>query len=166
MMIIAYIFTAAIIIISLIIQGHSSFDALSIAGVKPDLAFIAVIYFAYSFGSFYGEITGFISGLLHDAISNSPLGLLAFPKMALGYFAGMFGRSILKQNIITVFLMLFAASIIKGILTLLLSYLFHEASISAVFSIILPESFYNALLAPPLFFLFDKLFEDAHPTEG
>ena len=166
MMITAYIFTAAILIISLIIQGHSSFDALSIAGVKPDLTFIAVIYFAYSFGSFYGELTGFISGILHDAISNSPLGLLAFPKMALGYFVGMFGRSILKQNIITIFLMLFSASIIKGIITLFLCYLFHEASLSAVFNIILPESFYNGLLAPPLFFLFDKIFEDAHPTEG
>ncbi|MCU0822536.1 MAG: rod shape-determining protein MreD [Spirochaetes bacterium] len=166
MMITAYIFTAAIIVISLIIQGHSSFDALSIAGVKPDLTFIAVIYFAYSFGSFYGEITGFISGILHDAISNSPLGLLAFPKMALGYFAGMFGRSILKQNMITVFLMLFAASILKGAVTLFLSYIFHEASISAILNIILPESFYNALVAPPLFFIFDKIFEDVHPLEG
>lgn len=164
-MIIIYFFTAAILIVSLIIQGHSSFDALNIAGVKPDLSFIAVVYFAYSFGSFYGEVTGFISGLLHDAISNSPLGLLTFPKMALGYFAGMFGRSILKQNILTVFFMLFSASILKGIITLFLCYLFHQASISAVFSIILPESFYNALLAPPLFFLFDKLFKDAHPAE-
>jgi rod shape-determining protein MreD len=165
-MIVTYIFTGAIIIVSLIIQGHSSFDALNIAGVKPDLTFIAVIYFAYCFGSFYGEVTGFISGLLHDAISNSPLGLLAFPKMALGFFVGMFGRSILKQNILTIFLMLFSASIIKGVLTLFLCYLFHEASISAVFSIILPESFYNGLLGPPIFFIFDKLFEDVHPMEG
>ncbi len=165
-MISAYIFTGAIIIISLIIQGHSSFDVLRIADVKPDLAFVAIVYFAYNFGSFYGEVTGFISGLLHDAISNSPLGLLTFPKMAIGFLIGMLGKSILKENIITIFLMVFAASILKGILTLFLCYLFHEGSISAVISIIFPESFYNALLAPPLFFLYDKIFEDAQPTEG
>ena len=165
-MITTYIFSGAIIIISLIIQGHSSFDILRIAGVKPDLVFIAVVYFAYSFGSFYGETIGFISGLLHDAVSNSPLGLLAFPKMALGFIIGMFSRSILKSNVLTVFLMVFLASLIKGILTLFLSYLYHEGTISTVVRIIFPESFYNALLAPLLFILYDKIFQDAISTEG
>jgi rod shape-determining protein MreD len=165
-MITKYVFTGALMLISLIIQGHSSFDVLRIAGVKPDLVFIAVVYFAYSFGSFYGETTGFISGLLHDAVSNSPLGLLTFPKVALGFIVGMFGRSILKGNVLTVFLMLFVASIIKGVLTLFLSYVFHEGAISAVISIIFPESFYNALLAPPLFILYDKLFKDSLSMEG
>ncbi len=165
-MITAYIYTGAILIISLIIQGHTSFDVLRIAGVKPDLTFIAIVYFAYSFGSFYGEVTGFLSGLLHDAISNSPLGLLTFPKMALGFLIGMIGKSILKENILTIFLMLFAASILKGIMTLFLCYLFNEGSISTVIKIIFPESFYNALLAPPLFYLYDKIFENAQPTEA
>ena len=40
-----YIFTAAIMVASLIVQGHSSFDVIRIAGVKPDLLFIAVLYF-------------------------------------------------------------------------------------------------------------------------
>jgi rod shape-determining protein MreD len=165
-MISKYVFTGALILISLIIQGHSSFDVLRIAGVKPDLVFIAVVYFSYSFGSFYGETTGFISGLLHDAVSNSPLGLLTFPKVALGFIVGMFGRSILKGNVLTVFLMLFVASIIKGILTLFLSYIFHDGAVSSVISIIFPESFYNALLAPPLFILYDKLFKDSISMEG
>jgi rod shape-determining protein MreD len=165
-MISKYIFTGAIILISLIIQGHSSFDVLRIAGVKPDLVFIAVIYFSYSFGSFYGETTGFIGGLLHDAISNSPLGLLTLPKMALGFIVGMFGRTILKGNVLTVFLMLFVASIIKGVFTLFLCYIFHEGAISTVISIIFPESFYNALLAPFLFILYDKLFKDSLSMDG
>ncbi len=165
-MIVAYIFTAALIIVSLIIQGHSSFDVLRIAGVKPDLMFITIVFLSYSFGSFYGEVTGFIGGLLHDSVSNSPLGLLAFPKMALGFIVGMFGRSILKENVVTVFLLLFAASIIKGILTLFLCYLFHEASVSSIVSVILPEAFYNALIAPPLFMLFDKIFEREIEREG
>ncbi len=165
-MIVAYIFTAALIIVSLIIQGHSSFDVLRIAGVKPDLLFITIVFLSYSFGSFYGEVTGFIGGLLHDSISNSPLGLLAFPKMALGFIVGMFGRSILKENVVTVFLLLFGASIIKGILTLFLCYLFHEASVSSIVSVILPEAFYNALIAPPLFMLYDKIFEREIEREG
>lgn len=165
-MISTYIYTGAIVLISLIIQGHSSFDVLRIAGVKPDILFIAIVYFAYSFGSFYGEVTGFIGGILQDAVSNSYLGLLAFPKMALGFAVGFFGRSVLKGNFLTVSLMLFLASLLKGIITLLLCYIFYEGSISTVISIIFPEAFYNALLAPPLFILYDKLFADALSSEG
>ena len=42
-MILSYVFTGIIIIVSLIIQGHSSFDVLRIAGVKPDIMFIAIM---------------------------------------------------------------------------------------------------------------------------
>lgn len=158
-MIYTYIMTAILILVSLIVQGHSSFDAIRIGGVKPDLLFILVVYMGYSFGSFYGQITGFISGLLHDSVSNSPLGLLTFPKLALGFIAGMIGRSVIKNNVISIILLLFLASLIKGVITLFLSYTFHQTMISAIITIILPESFYNAILAPPLFFIYDKIYE-------
>ena len=158
-MIYTYIVTAILILVSLIVQGHSSFDSIRIGGVKPDLLFILVIYMGYSFGSFYGQLTGFISGLLHDSVSNSPLGLLTFPKLALGFIAGMIGRSVIKNNVISILLLLFLASLIKGIITLFLSYTFHQTMISAIITIILPESFYNAILAPPLFFIYDKIYE-------
>ena len=158
-MILTYIITAVIVLVSLLIQGHSSFDVLRIAGVKPDLIFITVVYVSYCFGSFYGEVVGFIGGLLHDAVSNSPLGLLTFPNVTIAFIIGMFGRAIFKSNILTISLLLFVASLVKGLLTLFLCYVFHEASAQSIMSIILPESFYNALLAPPLFFMFDKIFE-------
>jgi rod shape-determining protein MreD len=165
-MIVTYLFTAAIILVSLLVQGHTSFDVLRIAGVKPDLIFITVVYLSYCFGSFYGEVTAFISGLLHDAVSNSPLGLLTLPKVAVAFIIGMFGRSLFKSNILTISLLLFSASIVKGFITLFLCYVFHESSASSILSIILPEAFYNALLAPPLFFLFDKIFERELEREG
>ena len=159
-MIFTYIITSVLVVLSLVIQGHSSFDSLRIAGIKPDLLFIVIVYLSYSFGSFYGEVTGFVGGLFHDAISNSPLGLLTFPKMALGFIIGMFGRSVIKSNTITIILLLFVASILKGIITLFLCYVFHTSTASSFVSIILPESFYNAILAPPLFYILDKIFED------
>jgi rod shape-determining protein MreD len=139
---------------------------LRIAGIKPDLLFIAVLYFSYSFGSFYGEITGFVSGVLHDAVSNSPLGLLTLPKLILGFLAGFYGRAVFKANMISIALLLFVASLAKGVITLFLAYVFHEASVSSIISIIIPEAFYNALLAPPLFFLYDKIFERELSREG
>lgn len=165
-MIFSYIMTGAILLISLVIQGHTSFDVIRINNVKPDLLFITVVYLAYSFGSFYGQTAGFISGILHDSISASPLGLLALPKVILGFIVGMFGRSVIKKNILTITLLLFVASILKGIITLFLAYVFHDASVSAIMTIILPESFYNAILAPILFMIYDKIFEKELEREG
>ena len=52
----------------------------------------------------------------------------------------------------------------KGLITLFLSFLFQDGTISSVISIIFPEAFYNTLLAPFLFFIFDRIF--AHEIEG
>jgi rod shape-determining protein MreD len=165
-MIFSYIFTALFAVISLIIQAHPSFDVLRVAGVKPDLLFIVIVYVSYSFGSFYGEVTGFITGLFHDSVSNTPLGLLTFPKVAVALIVGMFGRTVIKSNIITIALLVFAASLVKGVITLFFSFIFHNASASAFLSVILPESFYNAILSPVLFYIFDKVFEKELEREG
>lgn len=165
-MIYTYLITAAVVLVSMLIQGHSSFDVIRIAGVKPDLLFIITVYMGYSFGSMHGEVTGFASGLLHDSISNSPLGLMTLPKLAIGFIVGMIGRSVLKSNVATIIILLFAASIAKGIITLLLCYIFHQGMIESVIHVILPEAFYNAVLSPMLFFIFDKIYQGELQREG
>lgn len=167
-MIFVYLFTGALSLVALLVQAHPSFSAISIGGVKPDLLFIIIVYLSYCFGSFYGEVVGFITGLLQDSISNSPLGLLTFPKVAIGFIVGMFGRSIFKSNVLTICLLLFAASIVKGVMTLLLCVIFEPSLASAypIISVIIPEAFYNAVLGPPLFLLFDKIFEKELKREG
>jgi len=165
-MILTYVFSGVLMVISLLVQSHESFDVLRIGGVKPDILFIVIVYLAYSFGSFYGEIVGFIGGLMQDSISNSLLGLLTFPKVALGLLVGMFGRSVIKDNIISIILLIFVASLLKNIITLMLYFIFHKTHVSVVIGVILPESFYNAILAPPLFFIFDKIFQKELRREG
>jgi rod shape-determining protein MreD len=165
-MILTYVIIAVMVLLSILIQGHPSFDVIRIAGVKPDLIFIIVVYTGYSFGSFSGQVTGFVSGLFHDAVSNSPYGFLALPKLLIGFIVGMIGRSVLKSNVPTIILLIFISTLLKGIITLFLSYIFTQGMLSSIIHIIIPESFYNALLAPPLFFLFDKIFSGELEREG
>ena len=54
-MIFKYILTTILIIVSLVIQGHSSFDVLRIAGVKPDLIFIVIVYLSFIFPHIHGQ---------------------------------------------------------------------------------------------------------------
>lgn len=165
-MIFLYVISGVLMVISLVIQGHPSFDVIRIAGVKPDLLFIIIIYLSYNFGSFYGETCGFIGGMLHDCISHSPLGLLTFPKVTLAFIVGMLGRDVFKNGIVAITLLMLGASLLKGIITLMLCYVFSEASISQVVSVIIPEAFYNTLISPIIFILLDKLFAKELESEG
>lgn len=162
-MILPYIFSVVIAAVALILQGT---DIIQIAGKKPDLVFIFVVYMGYSFGSFNGQVVGFITGLFHDSISRSPLGLLTLPKVLVGYLAGMFGRSVVKNTVPTVILLIFVASLVKGVLTLFLCYIFHQALLSSIIQVIIPEALFNAILSPPLFFLFDKIYQGELEREG
>jgi len=165
-MILTYIITAVMILIALVVQSHSSLDVIRIFGVKPDLVFIIVVYTGYSFGPIPGQITGFASGLFHDSVSNSPYGFLAFPKLVVGFIIGLIGRSVLKNNIPTIMILMLVATLVKGIITLILSYIFAQGMVSSIINVIIPESLYNAILAPPLFFLFDKIFRRELELEG
>jgi rod shape-determining protein MreD len=160
-----YIYTGVILMVSLVMQGHPSFDVLRIGGVKPDLVFIAIVYFAYNFGSFYSEVCAFISGFFHDASSNAPLGLLTLPKVIVAFAIGFLGRDVMEGNILTIGLLVFVASLIKGVITIILCLIFHESFLSYVTSIILPEAFFNGILAPMLFYIFDKIFDNYTPVE-
>ena len=159
-MIFKYIFTFVIIGLSLIVQSHTSLDVIRIFGVKPDVLFIMVIYFSYTFGAFYGQVIAFASGLIRDAISNSPLGFLTLPSILIAFIIGMFGKELLKNNLLTISLMVFVASFVKGIITYLLSIAFLSASAFSIISVVLPESLYNAILAPAVFILLNKLFAE------
>ena len=165
-MIVTYVIMGIVAAVSLLIQGHPSFDVIRIWGVKPDLLFIVIVYISYSFGSFNGQVAGFVGGLFHDVVSRSPLGLLTFPKVVLGFLVGMFGRGMFKNTFITIAIMLLLASLLKGVVTLFLCYIFHHGSVSQILSVIIPESFYNAILAPFLFVLLDKIFEKELQREG
>ncbi|MCL1864540.1 MAG: rod shape-determining protein MreD [Spirochaetes bacterium] len=165
-MIIVYIITGILILVSLVIQSHSSLDVIRIFGVKPDFVFIIVVYTGYSFGSITGQVTGFVSGLFHDAVSNSPYGFLALPKLTVGFIVGLLGRAVLKNNVPTIIILMLVSTLVKGIITLLLSYIFAQGMISGIIDVIIPEALYNAILAPPLFFLFDKIFRGELEREG
>jgi len=158
--ILKYIFTFVIVALALVVQSHTSLDVIRIFGVKPDILFIIVVYFAYTFGAFYGQGVAFVSGLIRDAVSNSPLGFLTLPSVLIAFVVGMFGRELLKNNLLTISLMIFAASFVKGIVTYFLSVIFLSASAFSIISVVLPESIYNAALSPAIFILLNKLFAE------
>jgi rod shape-determining protein MreD len=55
---------------------------------RPDLVLIIVLFFGKRFGSMQGSTTGFILGIIQDALTSMPIGISALPKTLAGYAAG------------------------------------------------------------------------------
>jgi len=160
-MIINYIFSFLLLILSGVIQSHPSFNYLEISGIKPDLQFVLIIFLAYQYGPLWGELTGFAGGLIQDSLSTSLLGLFAFPKMFLGLLVGLSKRLVLADNVIVFSFLVLLASFLKGIVIFFLTVIFQSSPASLIFfpKIIFPEALYNALLAPLLYLVFKKIFK-------
>lgn len=55
---------------------------------RPDLVLIIVLLTGKRFRSMYGSSSGFILGVLQDALTGMPIGITALPKALAGYAAG------------------------------------------------------------------------------
>lgn len=97
---------------------------MTILPVIPDLVLLVVLYISFMNSSLIGTTTGFISGLLVDFLSASPIGLNAFTKTLTGFFAGKFSGSFNQNKILIPALMGFSATVFKAVITWFLSFFF------------------------------------------
>ncbi len=164
-MIFRFIISALLILVSLTVQSHPSFSAISIFGIKPDLLFIIIIYLAYRNGALYGEICGFSGGFMLDAVSNAPFGMFTFPAVVCGYLVGKYGSDLFKNTVPTVMLLVFTASVLKGTVTFILCLIFSEGYFMQIFTVVFPEAFYNGLVSPLFFLVLDYIFDRHQGSE-
>lgn len=76
--------TTAIILQSLIVP------LIEITVWRPDFVLIVVLLISKRFGTVPGSTSGFVLGLLQDALTSLPVGITAFSKALVGYALGKF----------------------------------------------------------------------------
>lgn len=117
---------------SLTVLFFSLFEAailsnLAFIPAMPDLVMLVIVYVSFMNTSSLGCTTGFISGLLLDFLSASPVGLNAFTKTVTGYVAGKFSGAFNLDRFFIPALMGFVATILKALVTWILSLFFGSA---------------------------------------
>lgn len=90
----------------------------------PDLVLLVVVYVSFMNTSMVGSTVGFISGLLLDFLSASPVGLNAFTKSVTGFVAGKISGSFNLNKVFIPALMGFSATVLKALLTWILTLFF------------------------------------------
>jgi rod shape-determining protein MreD len=126
--------------------------------VMPDLVMLVIVYVSFMNSSTIGSTTGFISGLLIDFLSASPIGLNAFTKTVTGYVAGKFAGAFNLDKIVIPALMGLGATVLKAVVTWILSFFFGPAIVAyrlIGFSLWL-EIVANVVCAPLIFGLLSQ----------
>jgi rod shape-determining protein MreD len=122
---------------------------LGIGGVVPDVPVVLVVLLALRRGPEVGCLTGFVLGLVQDAVVGGPLGLQALSKAVIGFVAGDLPRWCLVTNPLVPVTAAVLATVLDGALRFAVLQLFHYPAAfgELLGSVILPQAAYNGLLA-------------------
>lgn len=83
-----FLLGAATVVTALLLQ-LTVIGRLPLPGAAPDLLLVLVIAFAFAEGPMAGMVTGWVSGMLADALSTHEIGRLALAYALAGYVTGM-----------------------------------------------------------------------------
>ena len=65
---------------------------------RPDVILLAVLYIGYRYGVIPGVLTGFVLGVIQDALSPLPLGMSSLANSIIGFSAGQVRQLKLAMN--------------------------------------------------------------------
>jgi len=121
-------------------------------GSHPDLPLTLVVSIALFSGPFHGEVTGFVSGLMCDFLSDGPLlGVQSLSRVVIGYGIGFIRGKLYSDNIITQLASGFVATLAHKFITFIhLSLLFTDTP-PVRFSGLILVAISNALLVVVVF---------------
>lgn len=123
---------------------------LTVRGVRPDLILILVISLGLLNGPREGALAGFAGGLLEDLLLGRYVGVRAISKMIAGYLAGLAGKRVYRDSLVTSVLLVLGGTIISEFLSFTLWWeLGSPLALGAgLGSVILPLAVFNAMVAP------------------
>lgn len=135
------------------------FSWFTIAGIKPNLFIILVLFIGLYAGKRYGAILGIVFGLGIDLIGSNIVGQTALILGIIGFCGGYLDKDFSKDSKITVILMVIAATVIYEIFiyTYKSVVLTLNVEIWAFIKILIIEIIYNSILTIILYPLMQTL---------
>lgn len=120
----------------------------SIANISPDFVLVAVILVGKSKGVLYGEIFGFLLGIISDSIGSTLLfGLSTLTKTVSGFLSGYMKRIEGKITIFSYYSLIFLVILIHFTISYLIYYNTADYTLQFKFiRYIFPSSFYTFFL--------------------
>lgn len=124
------------------------FNWFNIAGVKPNLFIILLLFIGIFIGKVYGISLGIIFGLLLDLFIGERLGINAIVLGIAGLLGGIFSKSFSKDSRLTIMLMSCVSTFICELILYIIQIILFGLSIEVLefLKIILIEILFNAMI--------------------
>ena len=134
------------------------FNWFTIAGIKPNLFVIYILFIGLFGNRSMGIIYGALSGTLLDLLIEERVGVNLIGLMLIGLIATIFSKNFSKDSRITIMLMTFGSTIIFEVITYFLNYVLFSINVEVFrfISILLVEAIYNVILIIILYPLIQK----------
>jgi len=154
-------FVVTLFILICFVLQSTVFDALSFAGIIPNLMIILTASFGFMRGEREGLIIGFACGFLSDIFFGNFLGFYAILLMYIGYLNGKFSRIFYPEDIKLPLALIVTSDLSYGIICYVLSFMLRgRLEFSYYFThVILPEALYTILVTMFLYPLILKVNE-------
>lgn len=134
--------------------------SLPIHRVRPDLVLILTLYLGLSYPLFSGGILAFFMGFIMDLFSGNSFGLYTFSRPLIFYVAQLFRGRFYLESFSLQSLYVFIFALFEGLLILILLTALNPDPLNhlypLLFTFLLPQSFFTSMVAPILFYLFNK----------
>lgn len=138
-----------------ILLQSTVFTHLTVAGVKPDLLLVLVIFNSIFKGPLKGTVFAFFLGWLEDFFIGGFWGMNALAKALMAFLWGWFMQGTFRDNLFVPVFSLFLGSLFHGAVLLVLGNIAGlNWSWSLLFWKVLPGAIYNTCLVPFLYFAF------------
>ena len=105
-----------------------------IRGAVPDLALILLCFSANHHGSYRGQLSGFVSGLVLDGLSVAPLGFHSLIRTTIGFLYGLFRGKIFVDPILVPVIIVTIATLMKAFGAYLLASIFAPDIAGTIFT--------------------------------
>ena len=134
------------------------FNWFNIAGIKPNLYVIFLLFLGLFAGRKIGITYGIIFGIILDLLTSVNLGITSIMFGAIGFLGGYFDKNFSKENRITIMSMGIGVTIIFELGTYLINSLIlsYEIEILQFIKILLIELLFNTLLTIVIYPILQK----------
>ena len=135
------------------------FNWFNIAGIKPNLYVIFILFIGLFAGRKMGISYGIVFGIILDLLANTNIGITSLMLGVIGYLGGYFDKNFSKENRMTIMSMQIGATIIFELGTYIINALIqsYEIEIITFIKILLIEILYNTLLTIIIYPIMQKL---------
>lgn len=140
------------------LQAHF-FTNITIAGIKPNLIVIFILFIGLYSNAIYGTVSGILVGLFLDCIYGKCIGVSAVMLCAIGFLGAYFDKNFSKESRLTIMLMAIGATAIfeAGYYLLSAIILNFDMQVIEFIKMLLLELLYNTLLTLILYPIIQKL---------